>query len=218
MARKKVEKRQSVRTALSRSPELQQVSRQLAVLALAQMQQDETLGVRQGEQLRRALASAGDVLGWNAPAAISGDPIAELSKEVMTIVKSGAKAIAKDLAEELADKRIEAERLADTANGAREMSENSKATYPAEISYAYSVRDASATLVTKTENITVNDSGEALSAAETIEKNTTSRGKLTNFMIIDLEKKQVQLELMAKSLPDFVMSTHAVLGEVIANL
>ena len=44
----------------TRAPELEGICRQLAALALAELEQRSPLGVRQNEQLRRALATAGD--------------------------------------------------------------------------------------------------------------------------------------------------------------
>ncbi len=55
VTRKKVKKRLSLRSMLARAPEIDGVCRQLATLALAQ--QDDPLGVRQLEQLRRALTT-----------------------------------------------------------------------------------------------------------------------------------------------------------------
>ena len=218
MARKKVESAPSLRSMLARNPEIQQVARQLAALALARMLQDGPLGVRQIEQLRRALATAGDALGWAGRVAGGADLIADVSKDVLSMSKSGAKTMAKELAEELVRKRDEAAQLAAAAERARQTSEDADATYPTEIVYLYTVRDASQNLVTKTETVQVNDAREALSASETIERNIASRGRLTDLMVLDLQKKQVELDQMTKTLQDFVKSSHGLLREVLVNL
>ena len=92
VTRRKVKKRLSLRSMLARSPEIEEVCRQLAVLALAR--QDGPLGVRQGEQLRRALTTAGEALGWTEPAAGDGDSAVEVGKDLMTMSKGGAKFMA----------------------------------------------------------------------------------------------------------------------------
>jgi hypothetical protein len=218
MARKKIAGRQGLRSLLSRSPELQQVSRQLASLSLAQMEQDGLLRVRQRELLRRALAAAGEARGWTGGAASNGDAIVEASKEVMTMARSGAEALAQDLSDELAMKRTETSRLSDAAASARKLAEGPEASYPAEITYSFTIRSASVGLITKTETITSNDAREALATAEAMEKSLPGRGRLAELMILDLERKQAQVEAMTRTLPDFVKSSRGLLLEVFATL
>jgi len=218
MARKKVEGQPSKRSLLTRSPEIQQVGRELAVLALAHVAQDGQLGVRQGEQLRRALATAGDILGWTGTAASSKDVVADVSKDVLTMAKAGSKAMAKDLADDLVRKEAEMTQLTDAATAARELAEDPDAAFPAEIVYSYTVRDAYQGLVTKTETVTVNDTKETHSAADGIERNLTGRLKLRDLMIIDLQEKQVKLDAMTRTLPDFIKSAHELLEQVISTL
>jgi hypothetical protein len=218
MARKKVEGQPNKRSLLARSPEIQDVGRQLAVLALAQAAQDGLLGVRQGEQLRRALAAAGDVLGWTSTAASSSNVVVDVSKDVLTMCKAGSKAIAKDLAEELVRKKAEMDQLTDTGAATRAIAEDLEAEYPREVVYWYTVRDAYSGLVTKTETITANDTKEMNSAADGVERNLTGRGKLRDLMIIDLGQKQERLDEMTRTLPEFVKSTHELLDQVMSTL
>ena len=218
MPRKTVEGPQSLRTLLSRSPEIRQVSRTLASLALAHVEQDGLLSVRQGEELRRALATAGEVLVWATTAASSGDSVTKVSKDAMTMARNGAKLLTKDLAEELARKRTEVAQLGDVAIAARKLSEDKKTTYPTEITSSSTARDPTQGLVTKTETLTLNDAQEALSAAEAIERGLPGRGKLADLMIINLEQKQVRMEAMKRALPEFIKSFDDVLREVLATL
>jgi len=214
----KTEKPQNLRTVLSRSPELQQVARRLSVLALAQMEQEGHLGVRQREQLRRALSAAGEELGWAGTAAHSSDSIGELSKSVLTMCKAGAKAMAKDLADELANKKVEIPQIEKASDTARKLSESKKTKYPAELIYCYTARDGSQGMITKTETLVLNDAAEALSASESIVRNITGREKLADLMVIALEKRQVQLEEMTRILPDFVKYSQDLLRDVLATL
>ncbi len=219
MPRKKKEaKPQTLRSKLSQSPELLQVGRRLASLALALGAQEGVLNIRQREELRRALAAAGEELGWAGMLAHRDGAISTIRKDVLTIAKAGAKALAKDLAEELALKRVEAEQLEAAAAAIRKMSESAKTSYPTEYSYRYTARDAIHDTVTKTEVVVANDAAEALTAAEGMDRSLPGRTKLADAMIIRLEERQVRVEEMTKVLPDFIQFSHGLLGEVLTTL
>ena len=218
MPRKKVEKPQAQKTIGTRSPELDTVARQLGALALAQSEQEGRLGVRQKEQLRRALSAAGDALRWPGTSESTNESIAAVSKDVLALSKRGAKAMAKDLAAELARKKTEVAELAEISEALRVMSEDEGTSYPVEMSYPYTARDATYGQVTKTENLLLNEAREALSSSESIAKGIPSRTKLADLMIIALTAKQGREEVMTRGLPDFVKSTHELLREVIVTL
>jgi hypothetical protein len=218
MAGKKSKKTQSRGTLVARSPELQDVARRVASLALAKVEQDGSLSIRQKEQLRRAFSAAGDTLGWTRTLALTGDDAKEVKSDVMSVSKNGAKLLAGDLAEELERKRTEVSELEKAASLARSLAEDPDTSYPTELTYSYTSRDASQVLVTKTETLTLNDAQEMLSAAESIEKTVAGRGKLTELMITDLEEKQERLDLMTRTLPDFLESSHGLIREVVATL
>ena len=218
MARKKTKRPLTLKAMLTRAPELEGICRQLAALALAELEQRSPLGVRQNEQLRRALATAGDALGWTATAAHNDDPITEVSKDFMTMAKGGSRAMARDLAKELAAKKVEVKRLNATVTSVRKLAEHPDTVYPTEITFAYTVRDAFAELVTKIETVTVAESAEAASATAALERSMPARTKLADLMITELKRKQSQLDVMTKSLSEFIDSSQRLLREVIANL
>ncbi len=218
MARKKRKRPLTLKAMLTRAPELEGVCRQLAALALAELEQDSPLGVRQNEQLRRALATAGDALGWTATAAHNDDSITEVSKDFMTMARGGSRAMGRDLAKELAAKKVEVQQLNVTLTSATKLAEGADIAYPTEIIFSYTVRDAFAELVTKTETVTVTESAEAASAAAALERSMPARTKLADLMITELKRKQSQLDVMTKSLSEFIESSQRLLREVIANL
>jgi len=201
---------------IASSPELNGVSCQLALLALAQ--EETPLGVRQIEQLRRALAIAGDALGWTEKMSNNGDSVAALGVDVIAMAESGAKSLGRDLAEQLVIKKTEITQLNDVIAHARALAEDEKTVYPAEIIFSHTVKDAYQELVTKTETKIVNEASEALSAAASVERSLTSWSKLAELMILDLKKKQRQLEGVSRALPDFIEYSQNLLGEVVANL
>ena len=198
--------------------DIDDVSRRLAALARAKLEQDGRLSVRQREKLRRAFAAAGNALGWNATVASNGEWVVAASKDVLKLAKKGAKSLERDLADELARKRTEVLKLQEVVTYVRELAEDPDATYAAEITYGYTARDASKTLVTRTAVVTVNDPQEAIGAAGVIEKSLPGRGKLADQMIVEIQRKQDQLDATKQTLPAFVESSRQLLGEVIANL
>jgi signal recognition particle subunit SEC65 len=218
MARDKTKRRMTLKAMLTEAPGLDGVCRQLAALALAELEQDSPLGVRQGEQLRRALATAGDALDWTATAAHSEDAMADVSKDFMTMAKGGSRAMGRDLAKELAAKKVEVKQLTETLASAVKLAEDPDTAYPSDVTFSYTVRDAFTELVTKTETVTVTEPREATSAAAALERSMPARTKLADLMIIELKRKQRQLDVMTKNLSEFIQSARGLLQEVIANL
>lgn len=197
-----------------RSPEVREVARKLASLAVTRQRQDGQLNVRQGEQLRRALAIAGDTLGW----AMSGDPAVEASKDVVKMVKSGVRSLTADLAEELRNKKIEMMQLEEAASSFRELASDTDASYPTELVYLHTARGASQDLVTLTETITVTNAQEAQGVADKIGKSTPNWDKLREQMIVDLKQQQRQLDKIMRTTSDFVEYLQELLKEVIVTL
>jgi hypothetical protein len=198
------------------SSELDRVSCQLASLALAQ--EDSPLSVRQREQLRRALATAGQELGWIASPSGNGDSVKKFSGDLIAMARNGAKSLGVDLAEQLVQKKTEIAQLNTVIAYARELAEDPATVYPADITFTHTVRDAYQSYVTKTETRVANDADEARSTAATVERSLTSWSKLAEAMIVDLKKRQRQLDHVGDALPGFVESSHDLLGEVVANL
>lgn len=188
----------------------------MAGLALAKLEQEEFLNVRQYEQLRRGLAIAGEELGWAEIE--SADPVPEIKKALLRMCRNGARAIAKDLAEELATKKKETKALAKLATSLHKSAESKKTEYPIVMSYEYTARDSSQNQVTKTEELELNDAEETQKAADGMDRSAPSREKLANLMILALKARQGRIEEMTKRLPDFVDSMEDMVREVLATL
>lgn len=190
----------------------------MAGLALAKLEQEEFLNVRQYEQLRRGLAIAGEELGWADIETKSGDPVPEIKKALLRMCRNGARAIAKDLAEELAVKKKETKSLAKLAASLHKMAASKKTEYPVITSYEYTARDSSQNQVTKTEELELNEASEVQSAADGMDRSAPSREKQANLMIIALKARQGRVEEMTKRLPEFVESMEKMVREVLATL
>lgn len=190
-------------------PELLVVCRQLALLSLAH--EGRPLGPRQREELRRALATAGEALGWAETPANAAD-------DVVSLALSGAASLESDLAQEWTNKQTEVSRLGDAATYARKLADDPKTSYPTEVTYSYTVRDPHGQLVTRTTTNTATNPAEALAAAEALRRSIEGRTKLTDQMVIDLEQRRERLKAIERNLPDFVESARDLIREVIANL
>ena len=214
---KKAPKKKATRSSrLAGTPELDQVARKLASLAIAK--DESPLSVRQLEQLRRALAAAGEELGWIENPSGNGASIAEFSTDLIAMARNGAKSLGQDLAEELANKKTEITRLNKVIEHTRELAEDPDTVYPVDILFDHTIRDAYQEYVTKSETKVVNDGDEARSAAASIERSLTSWTKLADAMIVDLKRRQKQLSHVTEGLPEFVESSHGLLRAVVANL
>jgi hypothetical protein len=198
------------------SAELNDVSCQFASLAL--VQEKGPLSVRQGEQLRRALAIAGDALGWIENLSENGESVADFTRDMLAMAKNGAKSLGKGLAEQLAEKQTEIAQLDRVIEYARELAEDPDSVYPVDIMFDHTIRDAYQEYVTKTETRVANDADEARAAAAAVERSLTSWSKLAELMILELKRRQKETAKVVDSLPDFVASSRGVIGEVVANL
>jgi hypothetical protein len=194
------------------------ISREIAHLAFVQVKQDDWLSVRQQEQLRRALMSLGELLGWAITSANSDDPIADISKSTRKMMANGARAIKRSLANDMATKKAEITELKKVARSARKLSDNPKTIYPLEITYHRSARDSVQSMFTKTEDVELNDAEETLALAEAIERQIDHWTTLRDIMIAELKLEQKQLGVMTQNLSQFVKSMHPLLGEVVATL
>lgn len=197
---------------------MREVSQALAILALARVEQEGLLGVRQREQLRRALQTAGEALAWNATVASSKDPVAALSKDVKKLIRSGTQSLKREAANEFANKETEISDLEELSAGTRELAAAEDTTYPRDITYIHTARDAVRGLITKTVVVTVNDAAEAESAADAVDKGLHRWTQLKDLMLVELDAKQDRLGLVTQNLAEFVAYTHKVLREVIATL
>ena len=109
-------------------------------------------------------------------------------------------------------------RLQKSVKAIWKLAEDESTEYPQDVSYSHTARDATVGLVTKTEELTLADAGEARDAAQVIEKRTETWGKLREQMIADLKQKQKQLEEMKSELTEFAESTQGLVREVLATL
>lgn len=195
--------------------EKRRVSRQLAVLALSWMKQDETMTVREREELRRCLASAAQFMDWRSH---GQEPTEIATKDALKLARAGARMLVKDLADELDAKKKEITALKRSAREIHKLAETGDFEEPMEVTYIHTFRKPSLGLVTKEEVIEVTKPEEATSAANTIETKLEMWTKLRDEMIVELKKQQKDLEAMRKKLPAFINSSGSLLQHVFATL
>lgn len=201
-----------------RSAEVKEASRDLTTLALIRLKQGGSLNVRQTENVRRALADAGEALGWAGAAAHSSDPVAMMAKDLRKMLKSGSKILGKEVSDELTAKKTEEARLEAVVVMARELSEDEKAQYPVEIVYVHTALDAARGLITKTEIVTAADAKEAADAATMINRSLGKWGRLRDDMQAELKQTQKNLGVIEEDLGEFVDFWRGLLREVLLTL
>jgi hypothetical protein len=201
-----------------RSAEMRRIARQVTSLALVRIKQGGRLNVRQREDLRRALARAGEKLGWGMTAAHSEDPLGAVTKTVKRMVRSGARSLKREVAEDLTEKKREEKQLEKVIEEIRSLAEDESTDYPVEVTYSHTGRDASSGLVTKTETLTFTDADEALQAAKKIEKRMGRWAKLRSQMVDDLKQRQNRVGEVTSNLSEFVDSSRPLLRDIIVTL
>jgi hypothetical protein len=206
------------RTISIRSPELKEVGRQMAALALERLRQGGKLKVRQREQLRRTFSEAGEFLGWDAIPGQQADAVAAVTSDVTKLTKAGVRSMEKDLADDLETKKKELSKLKRVATSLEKLAGAKEDAFPTEVEFSHSARDSSRGLVTKVETLTLEDASEAQQAAEKIHKRLDSYGKLRDEMIVELKQRQKQIDEMKKEVGSFADSSRRLLTEVLAVL
>lgn len=200
---------------LTNAPELQEAARELASLALEKQSRDGVLVVRQREQLRRALATAADVLDWGEIPGAEKDRVAAATRDVAELAEAGARALEQDLAELLTMKENEITQLKEAARSVRALAGDENTTYPAEIEYSHTVRDSARHLVTRVETVVLNDAGEAESASSKIEKGFEGAAKLRDQMVEVLKQRQREIHEVRGDLRLFADGSSGLLLEVL---
>ena len=206
------------KSSIEKNPELNETGRMLASLALERLRQDGSLVIRQREQLRRALATAGEVLDWSIIPGERSDRAAAVKKDVAALAEFGAETLEQDLAQQLKDKKAEIKTLEKVTEQLRALADDADTEYPAEVEYAHTGRDAHRRLVTKIEVLTLKDADEATSAADSIEKKLENYAKLRDEMLEDLKQERRQLGKMREGLGKFVADSNGLVLEVLATL
>jgi hypothetical protein len=172
------------------------------------------LKLREREELRRVFASAAELLGW---ATIRRDPVEAATKDLLKLARSGARLLTRELADEVASKKMEMSQLEKVANSLHKLAEGADFTDSVEISYSHTGRSPPQGLVTRTETLTLTDADEAAEAARTIEAKRETWDKLRREMLDALGERQRQLDEMKRSLPAFVESSDVLVRHVMST-
>jgi hypothetical protein len=194
------------------------VSRRLGKLAVARYKQAGQFRVRQREQLRRALHTAGESLEWDVLTLDETAGTDEVIADIRRLTQAGLRQLERDLEAEIAEKRAEVKQLEKTVNVLSELAEADDEAFPQEIEYHFTAKRNKTELVTRTEELVVEDPSEAEKKAGKIEKRLGRFGRLRDEMIIHLKKRQKTLAEAKSELRSFVRGTGGVVDEVLMTL
>ena len=197
------------------SSAVKDIARALTALGLVHVEQDGVLNVRQTEELRRALAEAGEALAWDVKSATSANPMPDVVKDLKKLVKAGAKTLKAEVAAELKKKSSEERKLEKTVEVLTKLTEKSEKAFPAEISYSHTARDITRGFFTKTEEIVLEDVSQAKETLATVEKSLNRWGKLRVQMHEELQQTDKRLKVLVSDLEPFVISSRRLIDELL---
>ena len=197
------------------SSAVKDIARALTTLGLVHVEQDGLLNVRQTEELRRALAEAGEALAWDVKSATSANPMPDVVKDLKKLVKAGAKTLKAEVAAELKKKSSEERKLEKTVEVLTKLTEKSEKAFPAEISYSHTARDITRGFFTKTEEIVLEDVSQAKETLATVEKSLNRWGKLRVQMHEELQQTDKRLKVLVSDLEPFVISSRRLIDELL---
>ena len=199
-------------------PELEEVSRKMATIALQKSRQEGALKVRQREQLRRALAAAAESLGWDVIPGDKADRVAAATQDMTQLADAGAKSLERDLEALLDDKKNEMKELKKVVKTVTSLADDKKATFPTEIDYTLTARNGTRGLFTKSETLTLNSADDAPGAAAALEKRLDNVTKLRDEMLLELKGKLRQVVDVRKNASGFVEASNGLVVDVLRNL
>jgi hypothetical protein len=197
------------------SSAVKDIARALTTLGLVHVEQDGVLNVRQTEELRRALAEAGEALAWDVKSATSANPMLDVVKDLKKLLKAGAKTLKAEVAIELKKKGSEERKLEKTVEVLTKLTEKSEKAFPAEISYSHTARDITQGFFTKTEEIVLEDVSQAKETLATVEKSLNRWGKLRVQMHEELQQTDKRLKVLVSDLEPFVISSRRLIDELL---
>ena len=190
----------------------------MASIALTKAQQDGMIRVRQQEQLRRALGTAAETLGWGVIPGGRSDVVTAATKDVVELAKAGVRSLERDAADEMVSKKSEMSQLKKIAKAIERLAADSDSSYPADIEYSHTARDGGRDLITKVVLVSVADADEAAAAARAIVKRLDAWEKLRDQMIQELKQRQRRVADLKPGLTTFAESSQGLVREVLATL
>ncbi|MEQ9569605.1 MAG: hypothetical protein RLN75_05400 [Longimicrobiales bacterium] len=205
-------KRPSIQTA-----ELQTVGRRLGRLAVARHRQAGEFRVRQEEELRRALRTAGEALGWDL-LALEAAGTEEVLEDMRRLTQAGIRQMERDLGAEITEKRAELRQLKKTVKSLEKLAGGDESAFPAQIEYRYTAKRGNDGLVTKTKELLLEDPAEAERTAEKLEQRLDRLGALRDQMVDHLKQRLKTIAAAKAELRSFVTGADRLVDHVLATL
>lgn len=207
-----------MKAGAQQDPEVLELGRTVATLALERMQQNGKLNVRQRDLLRRALAQMAEARNWVLLPGATTDRLTRATQDLADLAEAGALSLKSDVDDEVAAKNDELRQLEEVARTVQKMAASERTVYPAEIEYSRTARQGTQNLVTKTDTLTLSDNAEAQSAVGTLEKSMERWSRLRDQMLEELLHRQELMEQSRRSLSEFVDASRPLVGEVLSVL
>ena len=174
--------------------------------------------MRQEEQLRRALRTAGEALGWQLLTLDPATGTDEVVADIRRLTKAGIRQLERDLEAEISEKREEVRQLKRTVTALEKLAAEDEASFPREIEYQCTARRGKDELVTKTVEVALEDPSAAERTAEKLDKRIERLTLLRDQMVEHLKKRREVLSAAESELRSFVRGTDGLVNEVLVTL
>lgn len=194
------------------------MSKRLGSLAIARYRQDGEFRVRQQEQIRRALSVAGEALDWDQLELGLPVDAEEVEADIHRLTQAGIRQLERDLEDEISEKRKEIRQLEKIVSAMAKLGEKGEDAFPAEVEYHYTSRRGKDELVTRTEEVVLEDPEHAVKESEKLEKKLDRLGRLRDQMVENLKKQRQTIKNAKSEVRSFVSGTEVFVDEVLATL
>lgn len=174
--------------------------------------------MRQREELRRTLRTAGEALGWDLLALEPASGTEEVMADMRRLTQSGIRQLERDLEAEIAEKKEEVKQLKRTVTSLTKLAKGKAEAFPAEVEYRYTAKRGNDGLVTKTEELVLEDADEAKRAAEKLEQRIDRLGALRDQMVDHLKQRLNTIAEAKGELRSFVQGSDRLVDQVLATL
>jgi len=195
--------------------DMREIALSLAKLGVRRVKKADALSVRRREQVRRALAEAGEALGWPRVAALRDDSVDVAARDVKKILRRGVRSLKRKASRQLAEKEAEGQRLEEVLETIRSLGEDPDLEYPTVITYTRTAKDPVRGFATRSETLEIGDAEEAKKAAEKMERSLPRWAKHREHMIENLRRRRQSLDEASRQLGDVVESWRGLFQEVL---
>ena len=157
-------------------------------------------------------------MGWDQLEVELPGGAEEVEDDIRRLTQAGIRQLERDLEEEISQKKKEVRQLEKTVTVITKLAEKKDTVFPTEVEYQYTSRRGRDELVTRTEEVVLEDPDHAVKEAEKLEKRLDRLGRLRDQMVENLKGRRQTIKEAKSEVRHFVSGTEGLVGEVLATL